>query len=477
MTPEPGFDVGAYWRVLHRRLPLLLIPLVVLTGIVGLGSLRLPDEYLIKATVVVRNGQEVTKGLSAEDQITQQLGGIIQTLYQPSSLKRIYETVKSQRPGLTLDFAVADYQKALQIVSTEQGQDLIVDFTYRGGPANYGIAVVNACAEEFRRRGDELVSSSLDVSVGFVQEQLAQHRKRLADLVAQEQQITARLSSDLGDMAPQAEDPALLKEVTDRIASNDAAVQRDTVNIASLEAQTSFIRSQLASTKATLDTTVAPSATETALISRLADVRTQRAELVGRYTEHHPDVLALDREIRGLEQQLATAHKEATKASPPQPNPAYDSLRHDLVPLEAQIEATRAEKAEMQASTDHLRRVAANLPDTLKELARLHDDQDAVRKTYDDLLARRQSLDLNQSFEEGHASGRFDMRLAGNVPPPKPIYPNRAKFALVGLFAGLLLGVGFMLLAEYLDHSIHGTSDLRRWIDAPLLAVLPRTHR
>ncbi len=58
--------------------------------------------------------------------------------------------------------------------------------------------------------------------------------------------------------------------------------------------------------------------------------------------------------------------------------------------------------------------------------------------------------------------------------PRSPSNPTLLNSGLIGLFAGLLLGLGFALLRERLDDRLAGRADLETAIQAPVLSVVPR---
>jgi capsular exopolysaccharide synthesis family protein len=58
--------------------------------------------------------------------------------------------------------------------------------------------------------------------------------------------------------------------------------------------------------------------------------------------------------------------------------------------------------------------------------------------------------------------------------PRSPSNPTLVNAGLIGLFAGLFLGLGFAFLRERLDDRLTGRSDLEAAIRAPVLSVVPR---
>ena len=479
MKDDAGFDLELYWLVLRRRLPLLLIPLIVLTGILGLGSFLMPNIYQSEAQVVVRAETDPVKGLAVETQMTQQLGGVIQTLSQPGAQKELFEELKAAAPpGTTLQQALMDYQRNLKIVRREEGKDLIVQFIYEGTPEKYAVAVVNAFAEEFRRRGTRLVAESLVVSLEFVDDQLGTYRKRLVGLDDQERDVQHRLTDQLGDLVPATAPGGVSKSAADRLATTDAELEKLTLEISSLEAQVSFLNSQLARTESTLEVRAAErgDTTEAALERLLAEAQAKLTAAEMQYTPKHPEVLMLKEQVADLKNRIGEARKRRGDERSDVSNPAYESLQRELMMAESQLELQRSQRKTLTERRTKLRQITAAVPQFEEELSRINEERAALKTVYESLLQRKQNLELNQSFETDRNTGRFDIARAGGV-PLQPVRPNRAKYLVMGLMAGLFLGITFMLLAEYLDHAIRSEDALRRYVDAPLLAVLPRDPR
>ncbi|MCC7491657.1 MAG: hypothetical protein IT204_04895 [Fimbriimonadaceae bacterium] len=479
MKADPTFDVELYWRVLRRRIWLLLIPVVLLTGILGLGSYLIPNVYRAQAQIVVRPEQDPVKGLAVESQLTQQLGGVIQALGQPSDQKEIYEKLKRLAPqGTTVEAALGDFRDHLDIRRREEQRDLIVDIVYEGSPERYAVEVVNAFADEFQRKGTRLVATSLAVSLEFVDDQLQSYRKRLVTLDEDDRRVKDRLGRELGDLAPLSAATGLSKFVAERLADGDNEIQKLQLEVSSLEAQSRYLRAQLAGTPTTLAVRAAGGggSAEGELEKLLAETQAKLSAAQLRYTPQHPEVEALTGQLADLRGRLAEVRARRASDRSDVANPAFETIKKDALTAEAQLQFAKAQRDQLVQRNDRLRRVAGQLPQFEEQLRRISDDRAALKNTYDSLLARKQSLELNQNFEEGRNSGRFDVRRAGGL-ALQPVRPNRKKFLVLGFLAGIFLGISFVLLAEYLDHSVRSPEDLRRFLDAPVLCVLPRAGR
>ena len=54
-----------------------------------------------------------------------------------------------------------------------------------------------------------------------------------------------------------------------------------------------------------------------------------------------------------------------------------------------------------------------------------------------------------------------------------PVKPKKKLNLILGIIFGLMTGVGIAFLWEYLDRSLRTEEDVRRYLDLPVLSVIP----
>ena len=200
--------------------------------------------------------------------------------------------------------------------------------------------------------------------------------------------------------------------------------------------------------------------------AELARLVEQRVELLRRYTEHHPDVEALDRRIRRLEGQVSSS-------TPPAPGPEAEAVRSEFGRVEAEIVALRRRVEGLDAE---LARAASPAdpppaPDPVQGLESLAEEVDRAQKAYaaieDELHAAEVAWRLSP-----RALPR--LRLVSEArAPERPYFPSRLVFGLVGLALGLAGGLGAALVAERRDPTVKDSEDLQELLPHPLLAEIP----
>ncbi|HDK7167334.1 TPA: capsular biosynthesis protein [Clostridium botulinum] len=60
------------------------------------------------------------------------------------------------------------------------------------------------------------------------------------------------------------------------------------------------------------------------------------------------------------------------------------------------------------------------------------------------------------------------------VIPEKPIKPKKRLNVVIALFLGLLISVGIAFIQEYMDKTIKTENDIDKYLDLPVIAVIPK---
>lgn len=153
------------------------------------------------------------------------------------------------------------------------------------------------------------------------------------------------------------------------------------------------------------------------LSSRTVDLQTRKSELLKKYTEQHPEVQKIQQQIDSMDKQMRA------------------------------------------------------LPAEELEYARLNREVRINEELYT-LLSKRYKE--SQISEADRVQTAFIVTPA--VEPGSPIKPNRPMNMLIGAFLGVFLGFVFALLFENLDTSIGTIEDVEKYMDLPVLGIIPHVE-
>ena len=192
---------------------------------------------------------------------------------------------------------------------------------------------------------------------------------------------------------------------------------------------------------------------------RLAEAERNLRELRLRLTDQHPDVLAARSALAQLRTSPGTdAPRAATRTS--RSNPLVEALRVRLVDVDAQIGSLERQEAAGRVEVERVDAVARGAPEVQAQALNLNRDYTVLRRNYEELLARRESIQIAGAARTNSDRVRLEV-----VDPPaipiRPIAPNRLL-----LFTGVLAaGIGAGMLAAFAlgraDRSFYTLHDLR----------------
>jgi len=200
---------------------------------------------------------------------------------------------------------------------------------------------------------------------------------------------------------------------------------------------------------------------------RLQEAERALAELRLKYTDQHPDVIAARRlvdEIRSGRMGADTTPSAAprTAASSPRsvPNPIYEQFKVKLVQEEASIASIQRRLADAVHERDRLEEIARSAPSLQADFTNLNRDYDVIRKNYEELLGRRESMRIGVAADADADKVKLQI-IDPPVVPQIPVAPKRIVLVSAVLLAGLAGGIGLSLLLVQFDRSFHSIDDLR----------------
>ena len=218
--------------------------------------------------------------------------------------------------------------------------------------------------------------------------------------------------------------------------------------------------------------TIARNPSHSKLQDSLNQYEIDRAELLGKYDETHPEVTAIDQKIRETRIRLDTEEKEI-KSTTSAYNPLHQVLTEKVNEAEAAILSLKRQKEEVAAKiAAHLEKLGSWSPTQL-QFYRLKRDIEIYTTQ---ALALEGKLREAEIFAQARTEGikTLDMGRA----PEEPLKPRLKLNLALGAFAGMLLGFTYAVAKNYFDDTYLRLEDAVRQLDAlpespSFLGVLP----
>jgi len=453
----------------RRWLGVAVAWVVALLGAAAVVVMR--DRYEASARVFV-DTQTVLKplmtGLAFQPDIDQQVNMLAKTLISRPNVERLISSPRVGLQGLSdrdREKVIDRYTKEIKVLAS--GNANLFAITYRDINPQRAQHVVEELVSLFvtsgivdKQRDSEQARQFLDDQIKVYEAKLTESENRVKDFKLRNFGLTGTADKDFF---------ARMSNTTDELS-------RLRVELQAAEQSRDALRRELANEDPTIPVEamgpgmgVQSSETET----RLDGQRRMLDDLMRRYTDEHPDVVAVKRNIAQLEQQRKAEAEAKLRASggkmrPAPTSPVFQRIRVALAEAEAKVASLRGQVSAQQSHLAESRSMASRMPEVEAELAQLNRDYEVVRKNYEQLVTRRESASLGEKIDQTTKVAEFRVVEPPRV-SPKPAQPSRIVVALLAIVAAIGAGAGSTFLLSQLMGTVNDTRQLKEISGRPVL--------
>ena len=203
--------------------------------------------------------------------------------------------------------------------------------------------------------------------------------------------------------------------------------------------------------------------------SALAKAQGELASAKARgWTDDHPDVVALKRQIAALKAQGGGGYAGGT------PNPAYLSIKSMQAERAATVQALNARRAQIQADINAMTAQQISDPGFAAEQERLERDYDVLKKQYDKLVSDRGDVRLQGDVQSETKSATFRVIDPPSV-PSSPVSPNRPLLLFGVMIVGIGAGIGAAFAMDQVRRTFPTAQRLSKAAGLPVIGSITET--
>jgi polysaccharide chain length determinant protein (PEP-CTERM system associated) len=449
----------------------------------------LPDRYEADARVFVDTRtalKPALQGLTIDQNVDGQINYVRQSLLEGPQLQRIAEEAGVLSPAITderVRTKILNNMSDRIVLSVSnagnQGEErstagTIYSFHYTDGERGRSLRVVESLLNTFveqtlggKREGSQQAQQFLETQIKDYEQRLSLAEDKLA---AFKKKNVGLMPSDQGGYFAQ-----LQKEVdAAKKAESDLSVALSRRDELAKQLHSDSVVSA-AGSSAPIGPRGVGAGSDT--LSRIQEAQAKLDELLLKYTDKHPDVIAMratleelkNRRVAELES-LRRGDATAVASSGAGNNPVYQSMQLELNKVDVEIAALRRELAQHQGTVADLRQRLNSAPQVEAEYQQLNRDYDVNKAEYTALLGSYQKARLGERADNA-GSVRFEVVLPPTS-PLVPVWPMRTLFLglvwLAALVAGAAIAYGLHTLKPILS-SERAVNELTRF---PVLGVV-----
>jgi uncharacterized protein involved in exopolysaccharide biosynthesis len=187
---------------------------------------------------------------------------------------------------------------------------------------------------------------------------------------------------------------------------------------------------------------------------QLRNARSRREDLLNKYTEKHPEIIAVDGQIRDLLLELKAEVQNSYSVE----NSRLAQLLAEQRSIEAEIAKTRA--------------ALSTLPDKQLELERMDNAIGSLEGKYDLLLSKRNEAEIAMA-----SAPEWTVTILSPASRPRPRKTKDYVRIALGPFLSLVVGVGLAFFFESMDHSLKNVAEIEEYLGENVLTTISEVRQ
>ena len=445
----------------------------------------MPNVYEAKARVYVDSKTvlgPLLRGLALDPNVESELSVVRQALLSRPTLETVARKTDLDLRAKTPEAReglLASLQKRIVVVTEVRQRNSTTDglyaISFQDHSREKSLAVVETLLNTFveetlgsKRTGQQSAQRFLSDEIGELERRLTESEDRLADFK----------KKNVGVM------PGEGGDYFQRLQTEMSGLTNVRQSVALAESRRAELQRQLTGEDPFLfgidPGSAQPSGESGDITFRIQEMEGRLEEMLLRFTEKHPEVIAMKSTIDELkkrqQEELAKAQageRSTGLASSLKSNPVYQGIETELKRVEVQLAELRADLSQRTSRVGELQRLVDTVPEVEAELARLNRDYEITRARYLELVERRETAKLSESAEK---QGVVKFQI---IDPPavglEPVAPNRMLLLMGVLIVGLGVAAGLMYLLNELRPVYQNTRVLSEATGLPVLGAVSRT--
>jgi polysaccharide chain length determinant protein (PEP-CTERM system associated) len=458
-------------RVLRKRArPAAIAAFAVLIAMTCLVFL-LPTVYESRATMMIEQLDaeiELTGGQGTREYVEQRLQRTRQLVLSDDNVQLVLK-----RHGMFVEDAPLEAQIAAfteSVFVTPQVTGVIDPRTMRSAELTYAFdvgfwnsdpekatAVANDLAELFVASSATRARADAERTILFAR---TESERLAADLRDREAKLAKFREANPGGL------PEDRVRNQDRVLSLEREMAGVDADLRSARARKDLIDAQLRDTPRDAPTIDANGQVITGAADRLAQAQAELVAALAKYSEDHPDVRRLRREITTLSQQgVGTGVRPAT-------NPTYVQLESQSNAAAVEIRELSARRYTISSQLSGLQGAVTLSPRLEEQYLELVRDYEVIKTQYEQLRAQQASAELRSKVAGTPATETYTLINPARV-PEDPVEPDRVALMFLAFVLALAAGIGTAFVLNASDTTIRGSPDVVALAGAQPFAHIP----
>jgi polysaccharide chain length determinant protein (PEP-CTERM system associated) len=471
INPARSYNLHDYKEIFLRRKWYVIIPFVTIMIGAGLFCLLWPKQYMSTSMILV-SPQKVPADYikpTITASVVERLTSIGAEIMSRTRLERIIDEFKlyqDQASSKSREELVETMRKDIKIdipQPKKRGDENAGYFSisYTGADPKTVTMVVNRLASLFIEENLKYREEQAQGTTEFLNTELAATKEKM-DKAGEE--IARYKRQYMGELPEQRDTNLRILEQLQGL------YQRNSESLRAAQDRKLVLQKRLSDLDLPSDSSgesgeKGSSAKSGTKETKIDDLKKVLAELQTRYTDKHPDIIALKKRVSDMEKRKDIFDIKN--------DPRYRDIQTALIATDLEIKRQSEEDAKLKAQMNQYRNRVENAAVREQAMSSGVQEYDNTKAHYELLLKKTQDAQQAENLERRQKGEQFRVIDPAKI-PEKPVSPDVPKALLIGLFGGLAAGFGSAFLREQMDQSFRDPEDVEATLGLRILANIPR---
>ena len=482
-----ALDIDRYISLLFRRKWAIILGMIpfLLAGM--LYCLFAVKVYRTTTTIIIvpQRVPEAYVRSTVTGDVGERIRGIWQEITSRTNLEKIiqqFNLYPGAREALPMETVVGMMREKIQIDSPRAARTNAFVLSFEGKDPVLITRVMNSLANMFIEENLKLREAQARGTAEFLSNELD---KVYADLLQREEALKQYKTEHMGEL------PEQIQTNLSMLQRSQEELETLQENIRRAEDRKLLLQRQLAEEQSNVRTgalTVSGSAREQAAATptSLEGLMERLKALKTRYTDIHPDVVAIKKLIAKMQREQGsrspTSDGEETRGESEEERTPFDTgaienaitvgLRYQLKSLDLEMNAMRKDSEKVKDRMDMYQERIEGSPKREQELVDLTRDYNNLRSTYESLLTRKIEAEQSAALERRQKGEQFRVIDPARIPETY-FKPQLKKLLAMTLLLAAGAGLGLALGLEYLGKALYDPGDVTKALDVEVIASIP----
>jgi capsular exopolysaccharide synthesis family protein len=451
---EADITLRDYIDILRRRRAIFLQTLVVVLSVGIAVTLMSKPLYRTTARILVEGRALTVANYDANDPLS--------GLFAAGQGHDVTTQIEVLQSATLLADAYKDAgipSKSARLQVKQVGDTDVIELIVESNVAAYATKLARAIPNTYLKYVTGNRKAEVRNALSFARARLQEETEKLS--AAEEALRRFRTNSRVANLAAQRD--SRISE----LANAENELKKAQAAVSGLQAKVSMLEATRRSLPLTIETPTTRTNEQIEVVKdRLDQLKHQRAGLLVLFKPGSAKIDEIDAQIAEVQRKLNALPPFVTTVTTT-PNPALPVYAERIIEARAQLLAAQAEQAEAAARVANVGVQIPRFGGLEIRQAQLDRAVERHRETSAMLVKKVEDLSIR---EQATHDPVLTIAAAGSAIQVAPRKLNNMLYAAI---AGIVLGLCFALLQEYLDDRINSPEDARRILDAPVLGYVP----